>query len=308
MASSPVATSLFLLLLISSSVAIRPSPDLLDKPTSQVSALLRSFSRAPTPRTPAATAAPRPHRRRHDPGLQLPARPRLLRRLISSPTLLALQPPLHFLASPERRRGRRQHTAALLEFIFPWLSFRISTFEQKAVQALVERKLAHDSLSYARAYLADVLPSSVDKVIYLSPDVIVLDDVLNLWNAGFRHDSSVVAAPRYCAAKERCYFKTGVMVVDLGRWREGGYSGRVEELMARMQKGEWVYDPVVAAFGGAAEGIDERWDRVESDLDGDCKVAHGEGEVSLVHWSAVEPTRGGGCEVKLWAQYDLHRS
>ncbi|ONK75274.1 uncharacterized protein A4U43_C03F15160 [Asparagus officinalis] len=62
---------------------------------------------------------------------------------------------------------------------------------------------------------------------------------------------------------------------------------------------------MVMALRGAAEGIDERWDRIELDLDGDCKVMYGEGEVSLVHWSAMRPWErfhgGEACEDKLWS-------
>lgn len=145
--------------------------------------------------------------------------------------------------------------------------------------------------------------------------MIVLGDIVNLWNMKFRYNSSVIAGPINCEGDDVCYFDTGVMVVDLGRWREGKYTEKIEWMM-KMRREERIYDPILLVFAGDLEGIDEKWRGIgRGDDDGGCRVVDGEGEVSLVHWSAEEKKPwerfdgGKGCDAdKLWSHYDLYHS
>ena len=41
-----------------------------------------------------------------------------------------------------------------------------------------------NQLNYARNYLGDILDSCVDRVIYLDSDVVVVDDIVKLWEIG----------------------------------------------------------------------------------------------------------------------------
>lgn len=181
----------------------------------------------------------------------------------------------------------------------------------------------------------------MERVIYLDSDIIVVDDIAKLWRVDL--GDKVVAAPEYCHAnftnyftdafwldsslakkferKERpCYFNTGVMVVDVYRWRKGGYTQKVEEWMI-LQKQKRIYDlgslpPILLVFAGNIKGVDHRWNQHGlggDNFEGNCRGLH-PGPVSLLHWSGkgkpwLRVDVGKPCTVDhLWTPYDLHRS
>lgn len=231
----------------------------------------------------------------------------------------------------------------VVESVFPFLMFRVYTFNENLVNNLIStsiRQALDNPLNYARSYLADMLDPSIKRVIYLDSDVIVVDDIKNLWRIPLT-GSRTIGAPEYCHAnfsnyfnsefwsdpeisrlfegKRACYFNTGVMVMDLERWREGDYTRDIEKWM-RIQKEKRIYElgslpPFLLVFGGDVEAIDHRWN--QHGLGGDnvvrsCRSLH-PGPVSLLHWSGKgKPWRRlddmKPCPVDyLWAPYDLHK-
>ncbi|KAK9129964.1 hypothetical protein Sjap_010451 [Stephania japonica] len=141
-----------------------------------------------------------------------------------------------------------------------------------------------------------------------------------------RPSPAVLAAPEYCnanftsyftptfwsnpslsltfAGRRPCYFNTGVMVIDLHRWRAGDYTAKIEEWM-ELQKRMRIYElgslpPFLLVFAGNIAPVDHRWN--QHGLGGDnfrglCRDLH-PGPVSLLHWS------GKG---KPWARLDANR-
>ncbi|CAA6675725.1 unnamed protein product [Spirodela intermedia] len=110
----------------------------------------------------------------------------------------------------------------------------------------------------------------------------------------------VVAAPEYCHAnfteyfteafwgdpacedlqgRRPCYFNTGVMVMDVERWRRGGYT-RMVKTGWRCRRGRGYPAGVVAAFLLGWPG-----NRGRDNVEGRCRDLH-PGPVSLLHWSA----------------------
>lgn len=141
---------------------------------------------------------------------------------------------------------------------FPYLNFNLYNFNPSLVRHLISssiRRALDQPLNYARIYLADLLPVTVNRIIYLDSDLIVVDDVAKLWNIEL--NSRVLGAPEYCHAnfthyfthkfwihpnypmtfenRTPCYFNTGVMVIDLQKWRNKGYTQKLEYWM-RVQK------------------------------------------------------------------------
>lgn len=231
----------------------------------------------------------------------------------------------HFIAGSAAPIRRLSQT---ISGSFPFLRFRVYRFDDSAVAGLIStsiRSALDCPLNYARNYLADILPVCVTRVVYLDSDVILVDDIAKLAATPLGSDS-VLAAPEYCNAnftsyftssfwsnptlsltfvgRKACYFNTGVMVLDLVRWRLGDYTTKIEEWM-ELQKRMRIYQlgslpPFLLVFAGNIAPVDHRWN--QHGLGGDnfrglCRDLH-PGPVSLLHWS------GKG---KPWARLDANR-
>ncbi|KAK6930070.1 Glycosyl transferase, family 8 [Dillenia turbinata] len=226
---------------------------------------------------------------------------------------------------------------------FPYLSFNTYRFNSNVVRGKISKSIRQaldQPLNYARIYLADVLPANVNRIIYLDSDIVVVDDVEKLWRVEL--GDKVVAAPEYCHAnftnyftetfwsdpemvktfegKNPCYFNTGVMVIDVEKWRGGGYAQKVEKWMA-VQKKKRIYHlgslpPFLLIFAGNIKGVDHRWNQHGlggDNFEGKCRNLH-PGPISLLHWSGkgkpwLRLDSRKPCSVDhLWAPYDLYRS
>ncbi|GAB4843506.1 Probable galacturonosyltransferase-like 4 [Ancistrocladus abbreviatus] len=226
---------------------------------------------------------------------------------------------------------------------FPYLSFNIYRFDSNRVRDKISKSIRQaldQPLNYARIYLADILPSDVGRVIYLDSDVIVVDDVSKLWEVDL--GGKVVAAPEYCHAnftnyftgafwsdpsmaktfegRKPCYFNTGVMVLDVDKWKQEGFTQKVEEWML-IQKQKRIYHlgslpPFLLVLAGNIKAVDHRWNQHGlggDNFEGKCRSLH-PGPISLLHWSGkgkpwLRLDSRKPCPVDhLWAPYDLYRS
>ncbi|XP_010532993.1 PREDICTED: probable galacturonosyltransferase-like 9 [Tarenaya hassleriana] len=231
----------------------------------------------------------------------------------------------------------------LVRSTFPSLNFKVYIFREDTVINLISssiRQALENPLNYARNYLGDILDSCVDRVIYLDSDVIVVDDITKLWRKTLTR-SRVIGAPEYCHAnftkyftagfwsdpslsrvflgRIPCYFNTGVMVMDLKRWREGNYREKLEDWM-ELQKKRRIYDlgslpPFLLVFAGNVEAIHHRWNQHGlggDNVRGSCRSLHS-GPVSLLHWSGkgkpwVRLDEKRPCAIDhLWEPYDLYK-
>ncbi|GAB4828909.1 hypothetical protein Ancab_018570 [Ancistrocladus abbreviatus] len=241
----------------------------------------------------------------------------------------------HFLAAQRRDDLRRTVSST-----FPYLTFTVYHFDPNLVKGKISasvRRALDQPLNYARIYLADLLPISVTRIIYLDSDLVLVDDVAKLWTIHLHHH--VLGAPEYCHAnftsyftdkfwnnpqfsrtfqgREACYFNTGVMVIDLRKWREGRYTKKLEMWM-RIQKRYRLYElgslpPFLLVFAGEVEGVEHRWNQHGlggDNLEGRCRNLH-PGPVSLLHWSGkgkpwlrIDSKRACPLD-SLWSAYDL---
>ncbi|XP_042025193.1 probable galacturonosyltransferase-like 1 [Salvia splendens] len=246
----------------------------------------------------------------------------------------------HFVSSSSSSPDLR----ATLSSTFPYLHFQIYPFDSSSAAGLIStsiRAALDCPLNYARNYLADLLPSSLTKVVYLDSDLVLVDDIAKLAATPLPNDA-VLAAPEYCNAnftsyftptfwsnpslsltfanRRPCYFNTGVMVIDLRRWRQGGYTTKIVEWM-ELQKRIRIYElgslpPFLLVFAGNIAPVDHRWN--QHGLGGDnfrglCRDLH-PGPVSLLHWSGkgkpwarLDANRPCPLDA-LWAPYDLLRT
>ncbi|KAK9733754.1 hypothetical protein RND81_04G090000 [Saponaria officinalis] len=244
----------------------------------------------------------------------------------------------HFLASRVDTTARLE---TLVVSVFPHLHFTVHYFNPNVVKPLISttiRQALEQPLNYARNYLADILEPCVRRVIYLDSDIIVVDDIVSLWNTSL--GPHTIGAPEYCHAnftkyftptfwsdpelssafsgRVPCYFNTGVMVMDLVNWRENGYTRKIEKWM-EIQRNERIYElgslpPFLLVFAGHVAPIEHRWNQHGLGGDnvvGSCRDLHA-GPVSLLHWSGsgkpwVRIDARRPCPLDaLWSPYDLY--
>ncbi|KAG2260481.1 hypothetical protein Bca4012_008401 [Brassica carinata] len=225
---------------------------------------------------------------------------------------------------------------------FPRLNLKIYYFAPERVQSLIApsvREALEQPLNYARNYLAELLEPCVDRVVYLDSDLVVIDDIAKLWETGL--GPSTIGAPEYCHAnftsyfngafwsddrynetfkgrRKPCYFNTGVMVIDLKKWRSLEYTKAIEKWM-EIQKVERIYElgslpAYLLVFAGRVAPISHRWNQHGLGGDkvrGSCRDMH-DGPVSLLHWSGsgkplsrLDSKRPCPLDT-LWEPYDLY--
>lgn len=106
-------------------------------------------------------------------------------------------------------------------------------------------KVAHSYLSaltYGRLLIPYLLPSDVEKVLYLDSDLVVTDDLGELWDTDLRQKalfavrdrSAWVSSPggltnyrELGIPADAKYFNAGVLLINLRKWREAKISERV---------------------------------------------------------------------------------
>ncbi|KAJ4844876.1 putative galacturonosyltransferase-like 1 [Turnera subulata] len=245
----------------------------------------------------------------------------------------------HFIISSSPSSSASLHST--ITSSFPYLRSQTYSFDTSPVSGLIStsiRPALDNPLNYARNYLANILPPCLHKVVYLDSDLVLVDDIASLASTPLG-ETSVLAAPEYCnanftayftpsfwsnpslsltfAGRNACYFNTGVMVIDLKRWREGDYTTKIVEWM-ELQKRMRIYElgslpPFLLVFAGNIAAVDHRWN--QHGLGGDnfrglCRDLH-PGPVSLLHWSGkgkpwVRLDTNRPCPLDaLWAPYDL---
>uniref|UniRef100_A0A1S3EHQ5 Hexosyltransferase n=3 Tax=Cicer arietinum TaxID=3827 RepID=A0A1S3EHQ5_CICAR len=153
----------------------------------------------------------------------------------------------HFVTAASKSYSSTVTLNNTLSNSFPYLKFQIYPFNDDAVSGFIStsiRSALDCPLNYARNYMANLLPTCVNKIVYLDSDLILVDDIAKLAATNLRNDA-VLAAPEYCnanfsnyftptfwsnpslsltfASRKPCYFNTGVMVIHLERWRAGNY-------------------------------------------------------------------------------------
>nr|GEY26860.1 probable galacturonosyltransferase-like 3 [Tanacetum cinerariifolium] len=99
------------------------------------------------------------------------------------------------------------HLGRTMLSTFPYLKFHLHFFSIGLVKDMIStsvRRALDQPLNYARIYLSHLLSSYVNRVIYFDSDLIVVDDVVKLWEIDL--NDHVVGAPEYCHANFTLYF------------------------------------------------------------------------------------------------------
>jgi lipopolysaccharide biosynthesis glycosyltransferase len=170
------------------------------------------------------------------------------------------------------------------------------------------------STTYHRLLLPRLLPEEVTRAIWLDCDLLVTADLVRLWETdlGGRHllavrDSIVpLVSSRYGIrrwrelgfSRDAPYFNAGVMLVDVGRWREDDIGALAREYLRQAPDVMlWDQEGLNVALYGLWGELDPRWNRMASGE----RVSAGEPDAApwIVHyggmlkpWLLPEPLSG----------------
>lgn len=152
--------------------------------------------------------------------------------------------------------------------------------------------------AYFRLLAARLLPDTIDKVIYLDSDVLVKDDLMELWDLDLNGDYCLAAIDIACpfvdayAAQEKFktlksaiphlaaispipnwselsldgsahYFNSGVMVLNLARWRDEAIDQKLLACLRDNEKHVWCWDQYAlnVVFAGQWGELPSRWNQ-----------------------------------------------
>lgn len=96
--------------------------------------------------------------------------------------------------------------------------------------------------AYLRLKISSLLPYNITRAIYFDADLVVLDDIHNLWNISLEGkpigavcDFGIMSSKRMMRQKEQslglgprdAYFNSGVLLIDVAQWRINNYEDKV---------------------------------------------------------------------------------
>ncbi|MCQ2201196.1 MAG: glycosyltransferase family 8 protein [Bacteroidales bacterium] len=131
--------------------------------------------------------------------------------------------------------------------------------------------------TYLRIFMPELLPSSVDKVLFLDCDTLILDSVSDLWNIDLESDNLMIAAveerPPYDTKKpetlnysvESSYYNAGVALINLKALREANFSQKASLFIAQNRDVILHHDQDImnALTAGSTKFISCRWNLLD---------------------------------------------
>jgi lipopolysaccharide biosynthesis glycosyltransferase len=154
--------------------------------------------------------------------------------------------------------------------VIRWIPVDLALYNEFETPHWVSSKMV-----FARFLLPKIFPDPVSKVLYLDPDVLVLDDLRVLWETDL--EGSVLGAVEdgingplqkeelrstffKGVPRVQCYFNAGVLLVDLTRWREARITHKAFEYLKEHPRSPFAdQDALNFACDGLWKKLDPRW-------------------------------------------------
>ena len=159
--------------------------------------------------------------------------------------------------------------------------------------------------TYHKLTLGEWLPSWVNRVIWLDADMLVLGNLVRLWEADLDDHLALaaqdilvpyvssrfgIAARRELGLEQQAkYFNAGVMLIDVARWRRDEVTARAFDYLRRYRERVFFLDQEAlnVVLAGQWKELDPRWnwnpviDRVSTYKGGRDKIA---GDPWIIHF------------------------
>ena len=172
--------------------------------------------------------------------------------------------------------GISQQKVDLIQRTIDSLGGQLSVYDLSSYQCF-EKLFTSGHISkaaYFRLDIANILPREVDKVIYMDVDLLVLQDIAELWKCDLQGkplaavpDYGIMASKRLMKQKKQVlglsmdslYFNSGVVVMDLKQWREHNYAEQVIRLAAEGNLTHHDQDALNKVFMGKWMPLPLKW-------------------------------------------------
>ncbi|XVU27904.1 glycosyltransferase family 8 protein [Actinoplanes sp. CA-054009] len=180
--------------------------------------------------------------------------------------------------------------------------------------------------TYGRLVFPDIVPASVDRLLYLDADTLVRHDVSSLYQMdltghaiGARHDpvvptfdhpGGVQAWRTLDVSGQTEYFNSGVMVLDIERWHAEDWGPRVKTYLMDHRDNIMLFDQegLNAVARGSFARLDWQWNAIEYRRKGDITtppdpmldayIVHFLGDVKP--WDLPAGSSDGACHSEYW--------
>jgi lipopolysaccharide biosynthesis glycosyltransferase len=152
---------------------------------------------------------------------------------------------------------------------FPNHSLTFQKFSPPADLRLPLASVAHYTIdTYTRIWLTEFFPPTVDRVLYLDADIVVVGSIAPLWRTDLAGalmgavdiPGSDQGARLLGMRLEEGYFNAGVLLIDLARWR----ATRAEQIVidyirTHPERLEYDQDALNACFRRVTKRLDYKW-------------------------------------------------
>ena len=149
-----------------------------------------------------------------------------------------------------------------------------------------------------RLFYPDIIP--VDKIIHLDCDLIVRDDIKNLW----KYNPKEIAGCRDCCKGihlSDLYINAGVMVMNLKNLRKNNY---MERLLAVKDKARYRFgDQDIINLALDIEIIDPKWNVSAHNFIGQAKECYNKASSSILHYNGEKKPWDYDCD-----NYEYYRN
>ena len=168
----------------------------------------------------------------------------------------------------EESKEKISTTVEKLKGNVEFLKIKNSSLEQCFVSGGISRT------AYFRIDIANILDKSIEKVIYLDCDLLVYDDIVELWSFDMHGkpiaavcDFGIMASGRIRKQKHDCiglrfdepYFNSGVLLMDLKQWRKNAYAKDIIDIVTHNQLPNHDQDALNKYFSNNWQALPLRW-------------------------------------------------
>jgi len=169
-----------------------------------------------------------------------------------------------------------------------FLSGDYSQFDKQQMVGHISRA------SYLRLLLAQLLPGHVHKVLYLDSDVVIEGDIATLWNVDISEYGLAAVIDHELADRLEIltgdanggYFNSGVLLMNLDRWRDDGVSSAVSDCL-RSHASQLLYadqDVLNIVFRDRWLPLDFKWNYLYG-MNSEPGGAEGNSSPEIIHFA-----------------------